>query len=393
MQALFGHLCSDKKFVHDQYMRGLTANDRGERPRKRARRDPESPNLLTQQSTIPTDEDIDSRASQIFAPIIAEANDAPTLGPAHPLASEPPSSRPIVITSSPLSSSRTCIPPTAEPTEELNGVSDNDSLPISQASPATARARRISVRQAWDYLRTVQDPQNRPYDLGSLPSSWPTEEDQSQLDAVTADIPALEETALSHASQETAINDPDEKDRQPLATHGESAPIPTAIPTSTTANPNAVISTIMETDTESDTEFDPNITTMDAQPKLDLASSSQQSHTLTISTSAFASQSQNQIPTHLLDQNQGIMDEEEYINEDVYVPSEPEEDKDEVKGEGERGATGNPGPPPPPSLVRIESSLRRRAAYLAAREDSYEAWASVSLVSAGNNHTEEEIEL
>ncbi|KAL2840248.1 hypothetical protein BJX68DRAFT_279056 [Aspergillus pseudodeflectus] len=393
MQALFGHLCSDKKFVHDQYMRDLTANDRGERPRKRARRDPESPNLLTQQSTIPTDEDIDSRASQIFAPIIAEANGAPTLGPAHPLASEPPSSRPIVITSSPLSSSRTCIPPTAEPTEELNGVSDNDSLPIPQASPATARARRISVRQAWDYLRTVQAPQNRPYDLGSLPSSWPTEEDQSQLDAVTADIPALEETALSHASQETAIIDPDEKDRQPLATHGESAPIPTAIPTSTTANPNPVISTIMETDTESDTEFDPNTTIMDAQPKLDLASSSQQSHTLTISTSAFASQSQNQIPTHLLDQNQGIMDEEEYINEDVYVPSEPEEDKDEVKGEGERGATGNPGPPPPPSLVRIESSLRRRAAYLAAREDSYEAWASVSLVSAGNNHTEEEIEL
>ncbi|KAJ0422295.1 hypothetical protein BJY00DRAFT_300406 [Aspergillus carlsbadensis] len=389
MQSLFGHLCSDKKFVHDQHMRDLTANDRGERPRKRARRDPESSNLSTQQSTILADEEIDSRASQRFAPIIAEADGAPTLGPAHPPASEPPLSRPIVINSSPLSSARTCIPPTAEAIEELNGVSDNDSLPIPQASPATARARRTSVRQAWQYLRSVNDSQNKSYDLGSLPSSWPTDEDRSQLDAVTAELPGLEETTLAHASQETAIHDPDEKDVEPLTTHGESAPIPTAIPTSITAKPNPVVSTIMQTYTESDTEFDPNTTDMDPQPTPDPASSSQQSHTLTISTSAFASQSQGQVSNHILDQDQGIMGEEEHINEDVCVPLEQEEDKEE--GEGETGATGNP--PACPPLVRKESSLRRRAAYLAAREDSYEAWASVSLVSAGNNHTEEEFEL
>lgn len=35
----------------------------------------------------------------------------------------------------------------------------------------------------------------------------------------------------------------------------------------------------------------------------------------------------------------------------------------------------------------------RKAAYLAARADTYEAWSFVSLVSAGNNHTEPEIEL
>ncbi|KAF9883805.1 hypothetical protein FE257_002789 [Aspergillus nanangensis] len=46
-----------------------------------------------------------------------------------------------------------------------------------------------------------------------------------------------------------------------------------------------------------------------------------------------------------------------------------------------------------PSLKRASSSRTRRAAYLAARADSYEAWASMSLVSAGNNHTEEEVEL
>ncbi|TQB75382.1 hypothetical protein MPDQ_003070 [Monascus purpureus] len=42
----------------------------------------------------------------------------------------------------------------------------------------------------------------------------------------------------------------------------------------------------------------------------------------------------------------------------------------------------------------ISNSIRtRRAAYLAARADSYEAWSFVSPVSAGNNHTEQEMEL
>ncbi|OJJ86535.1 putative DNA repair protein [Aspergillus glaucus CBS 516.65] len=44
----------------------------------------------------------------------------------------------------------------------------------------------------------------------------------------------------------------------------------------------------------------------------------------------------------------------------------------------------------------IASTLRRRsrkAAYVAAQADTYEAWSFVSLVSAGNNHTEPEIEL
>ncbi|KAL5361032.1 beta-lactamase-like protein [Aspergillus floccosus] len=45
------------------------------------------------------------------------------------------------------------------------------------------------------------------------------------------------------------------------------------------------------------------------------------------------------------------------------------------------------------SLQRSTSARTRRAAYLAARADSYEAWAAMSLVSAGNNHAEEEIEL
>ena len=40
-----------------------------------------------------------------------------------------------------------------------------------------------------------------------------------------------------------------------------------------------------------------------------------------------------------------------------------------------------------------DSARNRRTAYLAARADSFDAWSFVSLVSAGNNHTEQEIEL
>lgn len=46
-----------------------------------------------------------------------------------------------------------------------------------------------------------------------------------------------------------------------------------------------------------------------------------------------------------------------------------------------------------PRLKRSDSSRIRREAYLAARADNYEAWSSVALLSAGNNHTEEEEEL
>lgn len=49
--------------------------------------------------------------------------------------------------------------------------------------------------------------------------------------------------------------------------------------------------------------------------------------------------------------------------------------------------------PQPNPHPRSSSSRLRREAYLAARADSYEAWSSVALLSAGNNHTEEEIEL
>ncbi|KAL2841396.1 beta-lactamase-like protein [Aspergillus pseudoustus] len=377
MQRLFGHLCSDNLFVHDQYMLDITAAERGERSRKRTRRDPESSSLSTQQSTIITEEETDSRASQNLYPIIDQTHGAPTSWPANLAALEPPSSRPIIITSSLLSSyERTTIPATLEPTEDSQSLSNNDSMPIPPASPATARARRNAIRQAWHYLDAAQDPRNKQFDLGSLPSSWPNEEDRSQLDAMTAELLRTDETAVSHSSQETEIHDPD-------IIHGERA-MASLTPTTTTTtntiiNPTSIKPRVMETDSNSGT--DPKLTTNAPSPLPNPypANSSQQSDTPTISTSAFASQSQNLPPNRLQDQDERIMDEEEYISAQEHPP---------FKGETE--ANGHPLPPP---LVRKESSLRRREAYLAAREGSYDAWASVSLVSAGNNHTEEEVEL
>ncbi|KAL3463380.1 hypothetical protein BJX64DRAFT_287405 [Aspergillus heterothallicus] len=380
MESLFGHLCSDNKFVHDQYMRDMITAERGERPRKRPRRDPESSNLSTQQSTIATNEDDDSRASQDLVPIIAQTDGAQPASSAH-LASmgPPPLSDPIVISSSPLSScGKTTIPPTLEPAEDFQSVPNNDSLPIPQASPATARARRKNIRQAWNYLRAAQDSQDKQYELRSLPSSWSTDEERSRLDAIMAEVHPLDETITSHTSQETAINDREGKGSQPTTVHGERTLNPKNIPRATITNPAPV--KLVESGIEPRSNSNPKTPNPNPQSNPHPANSSQQS-TLTISTSAYASQSQNHSPNQDPDQNQKIMDDEEYITEN----------EDIGRGEGEEQT--NDRPRPPPALVRKESSLRRRAAYLAAREDSYEAWASVSLVSAGANHTEEEVEL
>jgi DNA cross-link repair 1C protein len=49
---------------------------------------------------------------------------------------------------------------------------------------------------------------------------------------------------------------------------------------------------------------------------------------------------------------------------------------------------------PSSSSVPVSDSVEnRRRAYRAARAGTFEAWSAVSLLSAGNNHTEEEIEL
>lgn len=97
----------------------------------------------------------------------------------------------------------------------------------------------------------------------------------------------------------------------------------------------------------------------------------------------------------------------------LELPSQDHEDEDEDETPSfesqHSSGTAESQPPPssapslpqcanastcPPRLDRSDSSRRlRREAYRAARADSYEAWSSVGLLSTGNNHTEEEIEL
>lgn len=100
----------------------------------------------------------------------------------------------------------------------------------------------------------------------------------------------------------------------------------------------------------------------------------------TISSSAFDSQSQNPTAQEV---EYNCVSDEDYIREHEHVGPET---SDQTPG---CNSAAQPRP-----LVRRESSIRNRmVAYTAAREDSYDAWASMSLTSAGNNHTEEEVEL
>ncbi|KAL4869142.1 hypothetical protein BDV12DRAFT_168343 [Aspergillus spectabilis] len=390
MQRLFGHLCSDNKFVHDHHMREITATENSERPRKRARREPEMSTQSTQHSTLVTDNDSDSRTFQSITHITTEANIAPPSDHhTHTAAPEPSISRPTISVSSPLQSSRRKQTPLLhppEPLEQATNTPNNDSLDIPSPSPRAAKARRNAIRQAW-HLLDAQESQHNQFLLESLPSSWPTNEESSQIDGPVAEPQeALEEIAEQKFSQVTAIHDPSTQNSQSTRTvQGQKSTSPRAEGFNKT---NSATDIIMETDLDStsdtDTETKHTHTSHQTNP-YQLQPSSQQSHTHTISSSAFISQSQDQIQ---LQDEPGVIDEEEYLSE-----QEPPETNG---GQTSTLKSNSDSETPTHSrrLLRQESSIRkRREAYLAAREDSYDAWTAMSLVSAGNNHTEEEVEL
>lgn len=136
----------------------------------------------------------------------------------------------------------------------------------------------------------------------------------------------------------------------------------------------------------SDEEADPQQHSPHSQPQHQTnpattdKTSSQSTSTLSIPDSAISSQLDGPAPgldTH--DQNRDT-------GADKDTPPAP--------------ASSAPSLPAPPNLnaarpplLRASSSRMRVEAYLAARADSYDAWSSTSLLSTGNNHTEEEIEL
>ncbi|KAL2868836.1 putative DNA repair protein [Aspergillus lucknowensis] len=398
MQSLFGHLCSGSTFVHDQFMREIVATENGERPRKRARYNPEASTQSTQQSNATTGKDTDSQTSRNLGIVTTEADGEPAAAsPRLPAALGPRSSRPPINTARPFSSSgRTTVPSIQEPVKETPDVLNNDSLPFPQLCPGTAKARRNAIRQAWHLLHDAQISEHTNFQLGSLPSSWPTDEDRSQMSVLGPETSVPNGLFRPHISQEMAIRDPTTTDLQLVGSRIETSRISTSDSvTDANRNTNPNMTVIMETDIESEHD---SSSTPEQQINQNPDFSSQQSHTTIISSSLFASQSQNQ--DRVQEQDEGVTDDEEYIRElehkREHAPAEEQEANSQHVDQ-------NPNPNSNsnlrsqslyPRLLRRKSSVRdRRAAYLAAREDSYDAWASVSIVSAGNNHTEEEVEL
>ncbi|KAL4785350.1 hypothetical protein BJX76DRAFT_184488 [Aspergillus varians] len=342
MQGLFGHLCSDSKFIHDQYMRDITGTKNGEPPMKRRRNDLEALSQSTQQSTVVTDDDSISQVSQASIRGASETDGAPALGPcSFQVTSEPPISRLSIGSSSPSPSPARRPTRTSQSFETIQvstSTANNDSLDIPPLSPEAAKTRRNAIRQAWHLLHGAQESQHNQFHLGSLPSSWPTDECESQLGPLVQEMQTLEE----RSSQPTAIHEPCPENSQSRSTAQEED-------TLSTTSENMNTSMVMATDyPDTNTEYQTN-------PH----HSSQRS----VSSSAFASQSQNQISREA---EQEIISDEEYIGEQGHPDTERNNQT---------------------------SIQNRRMAYAAAREDSYDAWASMSLVSAGNNHTEEEVEL
>ncbi|GIC94060.1 putative DNA repair protein [Aspergillus udagawae] len=282
MRSLFGHLCSGQEFVHDQYMRDTIGNDEELRSRKRIR--------YADDSTQSTQQSISMDASIDRSPVVMP-NTSESQAQAHPC--------------------RTTILPSSLETAPDAATNPNPKdpsprpLPIPKSSPETSKAKRNEIRRAWHFLH-AERPHHPEIDLGALPSSWPTAEEDGFH---------LQQGESSETGDET---------RAPTQDN-------------------------MHYDTDNEDDI-PN---------------SQATNTLSISSSAFASQ----------DQPVGTLQQDGPGDVDVDMP--PSE-----------GAPGLP-----QTLNRSSSSRARRAAYLAARADSYDAWASMGLVSAGDNHNMEEAEL
>ncbi|OJJ39655.1 hypothetical protein ASPWEDRAFT_104551, partial [Aspergillus wentii DTO 134E9] len=298
MQSLFGHLCSGDEFSHDARMRETLGNDEYSRSRKRACLDDAISSQSTQYSSSLRDSSLTGiwfNLDQSSQGVNADQR-ALAPNPTSPSKETPLSS----------SSSRIHLPSSLETIKST--IQQTEPLHIPPSMPATQKFKRNEIRQAREFLKAA----NLGIQIGPLPSSWPTEEeDEFNIKKPEPATGKKDEHEHEDVDIDDAINDNNDDD-----TH-------TIHPDSQLTNP------------------------------------------LSIPDSAFAS------------------DEEQVIEIDS-----PSTNKTISPG----SSTGDNDTMHKSTLTKSSSS-RRRAAYLAARADSFEAWSSVSLVSAGNNHTEEEIEL
>ncbi|GKZ35358.1 hypothetical protein AbraIFM66950_005986 [Aspergillus brasiliensis] len=335
MQTLFGHLCSATGFAHDQQMRDLTANDPEIRARKRARYEGSFITQSSQQTSSMIDSSIPDPLQLSHPPPPADIID-------------------------PLSSSdRIAFPSSLEPIEEAIPQPTNEPLTITSPSPETAKARRDEIRRAWHMLNNAEPSERALYQLDSLPSSWTTTDGETEYPK--SEIAPTPHPPLDNPLDPTLIT----AAQRTLST--QTQPSPSVINTNQEPpNPTTHTQSSASPSQPDETENQPQTNSQSSEP-------------LSLASSAFESQEQE---TNIEQQRQQE-DEESIIpnydgTNDHITPFRHHHRHQQQRQQ---------------SLRRSVSSQIRRDAYLAARADSFEAWAAVSLISTGDNHTEEEIEL
>ncbi|PWY82874.1 hypothetical protein BO70DRAFT_379437 [Aspergillus heteromorphus CBS 117.55] len=407
MQTLFGHLCpATSTFAHDQHMREITSNDPDLRARKRARYEHNHP------SSTQSSQQSSSMMDNIGIP------DHPKLTPTIISQPQPPASSERIPSLNLIEIKRTSSPP-LPPSSTTTPSHPNEPLTLPTPTPATAKARRDEIRHAWNFLNNASSSQRELYQLDSLPSSWPTDDENpavpvSEIDMTpypadnpyTEDRPYLADSQLDGPARELVIPMP-----MPISSRSRHATTsPTQTPTPIPETPiyeqqQPALNPHDNTHTQTQTHTQTTTTTTDETTH---------SQTLSLPSSAFLSQDQAHEPISISSSSSSKTEPDPEPESDL----EPESASDSNSSNKSEETTeddhdhdhdqdqdhNNPQPrhrhkprqrqrhKHRPGLPRTSTQLRRDA-YLAARADSFEAWATVSLISTGNNHTEEEMEL
>ncbi|KAK1149554.1 hypothetical protein N8T08_005103 [Aspergillus melleus] len=350
MQSLFGHLCSGENFTHDQHMRDMLANDQGLRSKKEARRD----DTTTPQSSQITSSFPESIVESSIPSKRAAPHDQSQSLPRHneisntPLA---PENAPALIQSS---------------VETTSDIASSPKRPlIPTPTPETKIIKQNEIRQAWNLLNNARS-EHPFYQLGSLPSSFDTEA-EDELNDPTSDHAKANGSGVHDMQTES-------HHENGITQGSESPPRPSEMMDNMNNTNNIINTTNVNNTYLPHEEIDEPIT------------ESQNTHPFSIPSSAFDSQEQ-------------ILDIHNDTTPPNNLPYPPEQEPNQITSnpdmldDDDDDDQMNQSHTIRPSLNRSSSSRNRKAAYLAARADSFDAWASMSLVSAGNNHTEEEIEL
>ncbi|KAJ9221110.1 hypothetical protein DTO169C6_6496 [Paecilomyces variotii] len=333
MARLFGHLCSGDIFSHDEYMYNFLSEQ--QQPRQQMQ-DISSSTQPSQQSS--------EQSSQISHALFYEPATGPTehdrvlkthtrqlpTGPSSDSSHTRNNTQPSNSTTASLAKGAT-------PTSEHHSPNMNHEPPPTPERTEKARKHRNSIRQTWYKIEELRRQGKWHFHNEPLPTWWPTEEE---------DLYHAEEQSSDEASD---VSDPDTPF---LVTEDQSIP---------DVNNIAPIDPI-DTDADADADTD-----------LPYSQTSTLSLSLSMSMSESAFDSQEQPPPA----------PDNTTSTPQTTPNINDTNNNNRITNGMNGNNKRKRPPDPSIRNRIR-------AYHAARCGS---WSDVSLLSAGNNHTEEEEEL